>query len=266
MSLATAHTSGIEASLFSLRSNAVLTLPASRAGRRCLSKLSDAQLAHKRAKDRESQRAIRQRTKDQIETLKQQVKVLSDPAKDLRIVWEIQQRNRELEDEVATLKERVAAMNAGAPLGVPMHLQWAPTMGMGYTGVGEGGIVTPHLGPPPSPQQQQQQQTQQPQASNVLGFGNAAGMLPRADSYAPSNVLSSPSPPTYSPTASFSDLDPGSGIEFGAPLGVSAGADDLVGLGSDFASRQYFVLQPWHLQLRYSRTSLRRYPLYRYPR
>ncbi|KFY95422.1 hypothetical protein V500_02780 [Pseudogymnoascus sp. VKM F-4518 (FW-2643)] len=131
------------------------------------------------------------------------VKVLSDPAKDLRIVWEIQQRNRELEDEVATLKERVAAMNAGAPLGVPVHLQWPPTIGMGFTGVGEGGIVPPHLGPPPSPQQQQQQ-TQQPQAPNVPGFGNAAGMLPRADSYAPSNVLFSPFPPTHSPTASFS--------------------------------------------------------------
>lgn len=214
---------------------------ASRAGTRSVNKLSPAQLARKRANDREAQRAIRRRTKDQIETLEQQVRDLSDPAKDLRIAWEIQQRNRELENEVAALKERIGAlqmqnagaMNAGAPLGIPMGglgrdmnaqnlgMQW-PQMGMGY-GAGEG---------------------------MSAGFGGADMVLSREEtpasvadmaSYAPSEGLISPFPTTESPANSFSDLDLTSRIDFTG----CAGGDDL-GLGSDLASRQYFL--PTHFQ------------------
>ena len=49
----------------------------SRAGTRSVTTLTAAQLERKRANDREAQRAIRQRTKDHIDTLERQVRDLT---------------------------------------------------------------------------------------------------------------------------------------------------------------------------------------------
>jgi hypothetical protein len=166
------------------------------------------------------------------------VKQLTDPEKERRI-WNVHMRNRQLEDEVATLHERISAMemrntgamDAGAPLGDPMgslnrdlrahdlSMHW-PGMDMAYDGA--------HGLP--------------------AGFGGAGMVLPRADTpagasdmatYAPSDGLISPFPQTDSPAASFTDMDPASRIDF-AGGGGGGGGDDL-GIGSDLASRQYFL-------------------------
>ncbi|KFY32038.1 hypothetical protein V493_00576 [Pseudogymnoascus sp. VKM F-4281 (FW-2241)] len=77
----------------------------SRVPSRPVSNLSAAQLSRKRSNDRKAQRAIRQRTKAHIDQL--------------------EQRNRELEDEVSLLKARMAAKNAAdnnAGFGMRMDL------------------------------------------------------------------------------------------------------------------------------------------------
>ncbi|KFY19301.1 hypothetical protein V493_08029, partial [Pseudogymnoascus sp. VKM F-4281 (FW-2241)] len=219
---------------------------ASRAGTRSVNRLSAAQLARKRANDREAQRAIRQRTKDQIDSLEQQVKQLTDPEKERR-TWIVHMRNRQLEDEVATLHDRISAlemrntgaMDAGAPLSDPMaglgrdlrshdiNMQWHG-MDMGYGG-SEG---------------------------MPAGFGGAGMVMPRADTpaggsdmatYAPSDGLISPFPQTESPAASFTEMDPSSRIDF-AGSGGSAGDD--MGMGSDLASPQSWttVTSPFDLE------------------
>jgi tRNA U34 5-carboxymethylaminomethyl modifying GTPase MnmE/TrmE len=81
---------------------------ASRAGTRSVSTLSSAQLDRKRANDREAQRAIRQRTKDHIESLERRISELTS-AHEARekLFLATQQRNQELEDEVAYLRARL---------------------------------------------------------------------------------------------------------------------------------------------------------------
>lgn len=73
-----------------------------------MSTLSAAQLERKRANDREAQRAIRQRTKDHIDTLERTVSELrhSNEANE-NIVVMTQRRNRELEEENGYLKSRL---------------------------------------------------------------------------------------------------------------------------------------------------------------
>ncbi|KAK8194314.1 hypothetical protein M8818_007503 [Zalaria obscura] len=80
----------------------------SRAGTRSVNTLSAAQLERKRANDREAQRAIRQRTKDHIETLERRITELS-VSQDAheKVLAATQQRNRELEEENAYLKGRL---------------------------------------------------------------------------------------------------------------------------------------------------------------
>ncbi|KAK5109948.1 hypothetical protein LTR62_006437 [Meristemomyces frigidus] len=81
---------------------------ASRAGTRSVTTLSTAQLERKRANDREAQRAIRQRTKDHIEILERTVSELrgSNESSE-KIVAVTRQRNRELEEENAFLRNRL---------------------------------------------------------------------------------------------------------------------------------------------------------------
>ncbi|OBT39660.1 hypothetical protein VE00_10674 [Pseudogymnoascus sp. WSF 3629] len=67
---------------------------ASRAGTRCVSKLSAAQLARKRANDRESQRVPRERTKENIENFERQIE-----EQKLSIEW-MKQRYSQLESEM----------------------------------------------------------------------------------------------------------------------------------------------------------------------
>ncbi|KAK8245983.1 hypothetical protein IWZ00DRAFT_575322 [Phyllosticta capitalensis] len=79
----------------------------SRAGTRSVSTLTAAQLERKRANDREAQRAIRQRTKDHIENLERRVAELSARESASGKIDEIIQRNQDLEQENAILRQRL---------------------------------------------------------------------------------------------------------------------------------------------------------------
>lgn len=87
---------------------------ASRAGTRSVTTLSVAQLERKRANDREAQRAIRQRTKDHIETLERRISDLTNTqdARE-RLIQATQQRNQELEDENTYLRSQVGGGAGG---------------------------------------------------------------------------------------------------------------------------------------------------------
>lgn len=81
---------------------------ASRAGTRSVSNLSAAQLERKRANDREAQRAIRQRTKDHIESLERKVAEFTGIQEQReRVLAANQARVRELEQENAYLRTRM---------------------------------------------------------------------------------------------------------------------------------------------------------------
>lgn len=91
---------------------------ASRAGTRSVTTLSAAQLERKRANDREAQRAIRQRTKDHIDSLERNVndlKAAHDASE--KMVAATRQRNRELEDENAYLRSKLG--EAGYSVSLP---------------------------------------------------------------------------------------------------------------------------------------------------
>lgn len=81
---------------------------ASRAGTRSVTTLSAAQLERKRANDREAQRAIRQRTKDHIDHLERTVNDLrGSQEQHEKIAHANQQRNRELEEEIVYLRNKL---------------------------------------------------------------------------------------------------------------------------------------------------------------
>lgn len=93
--------------------NHLLTLDAgSRGGKRSVTHLSKAQLARKRANDREAQRNIRQRTKEHIENLEKKVKELEEYNRSTSMDRVIR-RNKELEAEVEELRAQVAAATSG---------------------------------------------------------------------------------------------------------------------------------------------------------
>lgn len=97
-----------------------------------ISKLSAAQLSRKQKNDRESQHAIRQRTKAQIERLEQQNQEIEQRNQELQQRnQELEQQNRELENEIGLLKVRMAAKKAAnnnnVGFGMPMH----PSQDMG---------------------------------------------------------------------------------------------------------------------------------------
>lgn len=91
----------------------------SRAGTRSVTTLTAAQLERKRANDREAQRAIRQRTKDHIDTLERQVRDLNAQLENNSStkMMELMRRNEELEQENAVLRARLS--HAVSALGVP---------------------------------------------------------------------------------------------------------------------------------------------------
>jgi hypothetical protein len=93
----------------------------SRAGTRSVTTLTAAQLERKRANDREAQRAIRQRTKDHIDTLERQVRDLTvqlENGSSSRMM-DLMRRNEELEQENAVLRARLG--HAVSALAVPEH-------------------------------------------------------------------------------------------------------------------------------------------------
>lgn len=86
----------------------------SRGGKRSVTHLSKAQLARKRANDREAQRNIRQRTKEHIENLERKVKELEAGSRS-GSMERVLQRNKELEDEVEKLRAQISASHASTP-------------------------------------------------------------------------------------------------------------------------------------------------------
>ncbi|KAE8446340.1 hypothetical protein EG329_012089 [Mollisiaceae sp. DMI_Dod_QoI] len=87
----------------------------SRGGKRSVTHLSKAQLARKRANDREAQRNIRQRTKEHIETLERKVKELEQGSRSSSME-RVLKRNRELEEEVEKLRAQIAAAHTSSPV------------------------------------------------------------------------------------------------------------------------------------------------------
>ncbi|KAF6527592.1 hypothetical protein HZS61_007894 [Fusarium oxysporum f. sp. conglutinans] len=76
-----------------------------RKGTRNVSTLTPVQLARKRAKDREAQRAIRARTKEHIERLERELAGLRSKQSRDRTVQELLRRNKAIEKELIQLKE-----------------------------------------------------------------------------------------------------------------------------------------------------------------
>lgn len=81
--------------------------PSKRKGTRSVSTLTPAQLARKRANDREAQRAIRARTKEHIERLERELAELKGVQSRDRKVQELLRRNKILEEEIARLREHL---------------------------------------------------------------------------------------------------------------------------------------------------------------
>ncbi|THV50863.1 hypothetical protein BGAL_0133g00210 [Botrytis galanthina] len=82
----------------------------SRAGTRNVSTLSPAQLARKRANDREAQRNIRLRTKEHIERLEARIEELTCGRESGGELEEVRKRNEELEREVRQLTESLTQL------------------------------------------------------------------------------------------------------------------------------------------------------------
>jgi hypothetical protein len=74
-------------------------------GTRSVSTLTPAQLARKRANDREAQRAIRARTKEHIERLERELEELKSRHSRDETVQDLLRKNRALEKELSTLRE-----------------------------------------------------------------------------------------------------------------------------------------------------------------
>ncbi len=98
----------------STSSNGASRKRASRAGTRSVSTLSAAQLDRKRANDREAQRAIRQRTKDHIDSLEKTISDLEATQETSeKLLATTQQRNEALEEENAYLRSRLNEAGIG---------------------------------------------------------------------------------------------------------------------------------------------------------
>lgn len=110
-----------------------------RGGKRSVTHLSKAQLARKRANDREAQRNIRQRTKEHIENLERKVKELEEGTQ-AGSLERVMARNRELEDEIEKLRAQISAQSTAPvaatsmPQDIPeemliphkVELEWMP--------------------------------------------------------------------------------------------------------------------------------------------
>jgi hypothetical protein len=82
-------------------------------GTRSVSTLTPAQLARKRANDREAQRAIRARTKEHIENLERELEELRSVSSRDDTVQDLLRRNRALEDELHRLRESMGIASNG---------------------------------------------------------------------------------------------------------------------------------------------------------
>ncbi|KAI0392077.1 hypothetical protein F5Y17DRAFT_478134 [Xylariaceae sp. FL0594] len=108
------------ASMTKSSTNMESTKGGKRKGTRSVSTLTPAQLARKRANDREAQRAIRARTKEHIENLEREIDELRSQKSRDQTVQELLGRNRALEDEVRRLRESLGIRTAAGP-GMPPY-------------------------------------------------------------------------------------------------------------------------------------------------
>ncbi|KAH7231395.1 uncharacterized protein BKA55DRAFT_199377 [Fusarium redolens] len=88
-----------------IRSSSAEPAKPKRKGTRSVSTLTPAQLARKRANDREAQRAIRARTKEHIERLERELAELKSKQSRDQTVQELLRRNKAVEKELMRLKE-----------------------------------------------------------------------------------------------------------------------------------------------------------------
>ncbi|KAI2463324.1 hypothetical protein F4781DRAFT_127302 [Annulohypoxylon bovei var. microspora] len=83
-----------------------------RKGTRSVSSLTPAQLARKRANDREAQRAIRARTKEHIESLEREIDDLRNHQNRDQTIQNLLRKNEALEEEVRQLRGSMGLRNA----------------------------------------------------------------------------------------------------------------------------------------------------------
>lgn len=113
-----------------------------RKGSRSVSKLTPSQLARKRASDREAQRVIRARTKENIGRLERELDELKSKKSRDQTVQELLRRNKALEDELNRLKENMDISTASSQCSTPVDDDNLST--------GSGAIPSPRAPPFPS--------------------------------------------------------------------------------------------------------------------
>ncbi|KAI0484421.1 hypothetical protein GGR56DRAFT_613756 [Xylariaceae sp. FL0804] len=151
-------------------------------GSRGVANLTPEQLAKKRANDREAQRAIRERTKNQIETLEQRIRDLTSqqPYQELQAV--IRQKEA-VEAENAEIKNRLAAIMA---LIQPIFLN--------HQAAGAYASPVPTFAPPAPPPQPPPPPPSSHSAHNVSTPGSATTASPAADTSWRGQGSAQPSP------------------------------------------------------------------------
>ncbi|VUC25300.1 unnamed protein product [Clonostachys rosea] len=92
-----------------------------RKGTRSVSTLTPAQLARKRANDREAQRAIRARTKEHIERLESELEELRSQQSRDKTLQELLRRNKALEEELRRLRETMGVSLTSSPYSTPVY-------------------------------------------------------------------------------------------------------------------------------------------------
>ncbi|KAJ5673412.1 hypothetical protein N7507_002539 [Penicillium longicatenatum] len=93
-------------------------------GPRNVSSMSAEKLERKRAHDREAQRSIRQRTKETMEQLENEVTSLRSQVADMQPRYdEVLQHNMALEEEIRGLKRQLAAFTGGPRRSIPVISQ-----------------------------------------------------------------------------------------------------------------------------------------------
>ena len=106
---------------------------ASGSGSRGIANLTPEQLAKKRANDREAQRAIRERTKHQIESLENQIRELKcqQPYQDLQHVVRqkeaVEAENAEIKRRLSSILDIVQPLLADRKPGIQLHESWCDT-------------------------------------------------------------------------------------------------------------------------------------------
>ncbi|KAK1597585.1 BZIP transcription factor [Colletotrichum navitas] len=181
-------------------------------GSRGVANLTPEQLAKKRANDREAQRAIRERTKNQIETLERRILELTSqqPYQDLQAV---QRAKEAVEAENADLKRRLAAFIASIQ---PLISASPPTqpepsqLGDLHTRHGPNGstaLVEPPVFPSPSASHSHVHQLNGPVSANYASTPNSVASPASIDPTAgwqatPGSGVSDPSSPNHMSAAS----------------------------------------------------------------